>query len=70
MNLSATYAIIWNTRKVNAKSRCHVSLSKTKNKILPRFGGQKTKTKKNLDWIYMPKINKINGILIVATPST
>jgi hypothetical protein len=70
MNSSATYAIILDTRKVNAEEICFLSLSKTDKKILPRFGGRKIKTKKNVDWLYMPKIKKINGILTVVAPST
>jgi hypothetical protein len=60
----------FDTRQVNEKERCCLSLSKTDNKILPRFGGRKIKTKKNVDWTYMPKVKKINGILIVVSPST
>jgi hypothetical protein len=49
MTLSATYAIILDTKQVNAEARCCISLSKIENKTLPRFGGRKIKMKKIVD---------------------
>jgi hypothetical protein len=70
MKSSVTYEIILDTKKVNVEARCFLSLVKKDKKKLPRFTGRKIKTKKNVDWLYMPKIKKINGILTVAAPST
>jgi hypothetical protein len=67
---NATYEIILATRKVNATARCCLFIRNMYKKILPRFGGRKIKTKKIVGCLYMPKIKKINGILIMVSPRT
>ena len=55
---------------MNAEARCYLFISKTCKNILPRFGGRKLKAEKIVDWLYMPKIKKINVILTMVTPRT
>jgi len=70
MTLTTTYEKILDTRQVNMEARCCLFVRKKNKNISPSIGGTKVNTKKIVDWLYIPKIKKINGILTMAAPST